>query len=345
MRNSALASKRHEKEDKMKTLLLIALTAIPLFAFQANFVYNNYDYDDYGDGYWHDEYWNHGHYYCHDHYVYYPYGHYCVYYVWYHPWWWDWYWWHCYWCHHWDWHFFHAGYYVVYYDAGCWWWRPRYGRVVRYKLPYSYTEFRYKAREYGHYLPDKPPREISIPYNEKEVLRLTKEKDPELYSRLEKEQKSGNLEKMRKDYETTVNKEITVKNEEYRKTKTVTVTDDKTVPGSNKGRTDDQRNFTKPSDDEGSTRGGSRIIRKSRDESDSDEKYDNGYIKPGSDDRDEKDERSPQRNRIIDRSSDEDNTNEKYNSSTRTPIKNLPPPDDNKKDDKPSSFSNSKNRR
>ncbi len=203
----------------MKRLLLLTLAAIPLFAYSVKFIYCDYDYD-YDDEYYCEEYWGPEPYYCDGYWVYYPHGYYCVYYVWYHPWWWDWYWWHCHWCHHFDWHFFRAGFYVVWYEDGCWWWRPRYGRVVRYKLPYTYHEFKYKARAYGVNLPDKQPREINIPYNEKEVQRLTKEKDPQLYERIVKEHKSGNLEKIKQEYERKVNKEIAIKNEEYKKTKT-----------------------------------------------------------------------------------------------------------------------------
>ncbi|MEO0143183.1 MAG: hypothetical protein ABIL70_03990 [candidate division WOR-3 bacterium] len=201
----------------MKKLLLLTLLAIPLFAFSVNFIYCDYD-EDWDDEYWCDEYWEPESYCCDGYWVYYPYGYYCVYYVWYHPWWWDWYWWHCHWCHHFDWHFFCAGFYVVWYEDGCWWWRPRYGRWVRYKLPYSYSEFRYKASTYGVNLPDKPPREINLPYKEKEVMRLTKEKDPQLYSRLEKEYRSGNLERMQKEYQARVEKEIKAKSEEYQRT-------------------------------------------------------------------------------------------------------------------------------
>lgn len=198
----------------MKRLLLLTLAAIPLFAFSANFVYCDYD-ENWDDDYWCNEYWEPGPYWCDGYWVYYPYGHYCVYYVWYHPWWWDWYWWHCWWCHRFDWHFFGAGYYVVWFENGCWWWRPRYGRWVRYKLPYSYEVVRYKANQYGVDLPDKPPREINVPYNEQEIMKLTKEKDPKLYSRLEKEYQSGNLMKMQKEYETKVKKEIAVNNQKY----------------------------------------------------------------------------------------------------------------------------------
>lgn len=235
----------------MKKLLLVVLAAIPLFASGVNFIYDDYDEDCEG-GYWCDEYWYPA-YYGDEHWVYYPHGYYCVHYVWYHPWYWDWYWWHCYWCHHWDWHFYGAGFYVVWYEDGGWWWRPRYGRWVRYRMPYAYRELRQRAHEYGYSLPEKPPREIDIPYQEKEVLRLTKEKDPTLYARLEKEKASGNLEKYRQDYERKTNEEIRVKNEEYRKAaaerdkevqKRDGIVREKTV-----GRADDARKVEKTRDD------------------------------------------------------------------------------------------------
>lgn len=68
-------------------------------------------------------------------------------------------------------------------------------------------------------LPEKPPREIKLPYKENEILRLTKEKDPQLYYRLKKEYRSGNLERMKKEYQKRVEKEIAVKNEQYHKTR------------------------------------------------------------------------------------------------------------------------------
>jgi hypothetical protein len=200
----------------MKRLLLLFLAAIPLFAFQVKFIDNGYDHAGTG---WYDEYWEYNGYDCDDgpYWVYYPHGHYCVYYVWWHPWYWDWYWDRCHWHHHWDWDFFACGYYVVWYSDGGWWWRPRYGREVRYKLPYEYSDFRWKARSYGVNLPDKPSREINVPYKENDVRRLMEKKDPELYKRLETEKKNGNLEKIRKDYDVQVKKEIAVKNDEYRK--------------------------------------------------------------------------------------------------------------------------------
>lgn len=200
----------------MKRLLLLFLAAIPLFAFEVKFIYNDYDHESQG---WYDEYWEYADYDCDggEHWVYYPHGHYCVYYVWWQPWYWDWYWDHCSWHHHWDWDFFACGYYVVWYSDGDWWWRPRYGRTVRYKLPYEYGDFRYKAHSYGIDLPDKPGREINVPYKENEVRRIMEKKDPDLIKRLEQEKNSGNLEKIRKDYETNVKKEIAVKNEDYRK--------------------------------------------------------------------------------------------------------------------------------
>lgn len=212
----------------MKRLLLLVLAAIPLFAFDVNFIYNDYDHDGTE---WTDEYWEYNGYDCNDgdHWVYYPHGHYCVYYVWWHPWYWDWYWERCHWHHHWDWDFFACGYYVVWYSDGGWWWRPRYGRVVRYKLPYEYSDFRWKAHSYGVNLPDKPGREINVPYKENDVRRLMKEKDPEMIKRLETEHNNGNLEKIRKDYDVGVKKEIAVKNEEYRK-QVKTTPSDRVVP-------------------------------------------------------------------------------------------------------------------
>lgn len=47
-------------------------------------------------------------------------------------------------------------------------------------------------------------------------MELTKQKDPELYMRVQKEHKTGNLEKMRSNYATEMKKEITRKNQEYR---------------------------------------------------------------------------------------------------------------------------------
>jgi hypothetical protein len=197
----------------MKRLIFLSLlfAAVPLFAGGASFIYYNYGYDGYGyyDEYWYDDYWYDGYW------VYMPYGYYCVHYVWWYPWWWDWYWARCHWCHNWSWHFFYAGFYVVWYDGGNWWFRPRYGRYVRYRLPYSYSMIRVRARTQGIYLPEKPPREIDIPYKQSQVMELTKQHDPELYARVEKEQRSGNLEKMRQEHVKQVNKEIALKNQEH----------------------------------------------------------------------------------------------------------------------------------
>jgi hypothetical protein len=197
----------------MKSLIfaLLMLAAVPLFAGNVNFVYYSYDYNDYGsyDEYWYDNYWYDGYW------VYMPYGYYCVQYVWWYPWWWDWYWARCHWCHNWSWDFFYAGFYVVWYDQGYWWYRPRYGHYVRYRLPHSYQVVRVRARTHGIYLPEKPPREISVPYRENQVMQLARQQDPELFARVEKEQRSGNLEKIRKDYVKQVNQEIAVKNQEY----------------------------------------------------------------------------------------------------------------------------------
>ncbi len=198
----------------MKRLILLALAAVPVFAFTVNFIYSNYDGPDY-EGSWHDEYWD-DYYWSDGYWVYYPHGHYCVHYVWWYPWWWDWYWYRCHWVHHFHWDFFHAGFYVVWYEHGHWWYRPRYGRWVKYRLPYTYHELRDKARERGFNLPEKPPREVNIPYKENEVIRLSKEKDPEAFKRIEQEHKSGNLEKMREVYVEKVKKEINVKNAEHR---------------------------------------------------------------------------------------------------------------------------------
>jgi len=199
----------------MKRLLLLLLAAIPLFGFSVNFIFCDYDY--YEDEYWYDEYWDD--YYWYDGYwVYYPHGYYCVHYVWWYPWWWDYYWWRAHWCHHFHWDFFYGGFYVVWYENGCWWFRPRYGRWVKYKLPYSYYEIRHRARKHGIYLPEKPPRELNIPYKEHEIKKLIKQKDPELFKKVEKKHKDGTLEKMRKEYDTRVKQEIAKKNIEYKKT-------------------------------------------------------------------------------------------------------------------------------
>ncbi len=197
----------------MKRLLLLMLAAIPLFAFSVNFIFCDYDYDD--EDYWYDEYWEDE--YRYDGYwLYYPHGYYCVHYVWWYPWWWDWYWYRCHWVHHFSWDFFYSGFYVVWYNNGCWWYRPRYGRYVRYRLPYTYYEVRYRAKQHGIYLPKKAPREINVPYKASRIMTLAKQKDPKLFSRIEKEHKSGNLEKMKKQYTTKVEKDIAKKNQEYK---------------------------------------------------------------------------------------------------------------------------------
>lgn len=309
------------KEVKMKRLFLLTLAAIPLFAFSVNFIYCDYEYDD---EYWYDEYWYPEPNYYDGYWVYYPHGYYCVYYVWYHPWWWDWYWWHCHWCHHFDWHFFRAGFYVVWYEDGCWWFRPRYGRWVRYKIPYAYNEFRYKARGYGINLPEKPTREINIPYNEKEIQRLTKEKDPQLYARIEKEHRSGNLDKMKREYQTKVKREIAVKNEEYRKTKAQNP-DERYNTGK---KPDDITMDRKKSDfyNDGrqkSDNNESRIIKKSKNLSDSDTRTPEKY---------EENDNSRYKQKInytMPRKSDESDREDEYNApkNPKTPIRNLPPPD------------------
>ncbi|MGB7055278.1 MAG: hypothetical protein WBE28_08155 [bacterium] len=197
----------------MKRLLFLSLlfAVVPLFAGDINFIYYNYDYNDHGyyDEYWYDDYWYDGHW------VYMPYGYYCVHYVWWYPWWWDWYWARCHWVHHWSWDFFYAGFYVVWYDHGSWWYRPRYGHYVRHRLPHSYHTVRVRARTHGIYLPEKPPRELNVPYRQNQIRQLVKQQDPELYSRVEKEHRNGNLERMRKEHVEQVNREIVVKNREH----------------------------------------------------------------------------------------------------------------------------------
>ncbi|MBE0432101.1 hypothetical protein IBX73_01400 [candidate division WOR-3 bacterium] len=196
----------------MKRLLFVLLTlaVVPVFADNTNFVYYGYDYDPgYYDEYWYSDYWYDGYW------VYMPYGYYCVRFVWWYPWWWDWYWARCYWCHRFHWDFFYAGFYVVWYDHGTWWYRPRYGQYVRYRLPYSYAVLRVKARTQGIYLPDKPPREVNLPYRENTVMTLVRQNDPELYARVEREHRSGNLEQMRTKYVKQVNHEIATKNREH----------------------------------------------------------------------------------------------------------------------------------
>lgn len=296
----------------MNRLILLILAAIPLYAFSVNFIYCDYDYND---DYWYDEYWGPDPEYYDGYWIYYPHGYYCVYYVWYHPWWWDWYWWHCHWCHHFDWHFFRAGFYIVWFEDGYWWWRPRYGRWVRYKLPYGYAEFRYKARSYGINLPEKQPREINLPYNEKEVLRLSKEKDPQLFSRIEKEHRSGNLERMKNDYENKVRKEIAIKNEEYKKSRF-----------QNPDHQDERYN----KNDE--TERDIRIKREDTYTPQRSEEAPRGVIKRPRNLTDEIDEvpeeRHKDRNIIGPRKSDESDEKEEYYKkypNQKTPIRNLPP--------------------
>lgn len=72
-----------------------------------------------------------------------------------------------------------------------------------------------RAQSHGIHLPDKPPREIVIPYKEREIRELIRQKDPELYTRVEKEHKSGALERKRIDYTTQIQKEIETKNRDY----------------------------------------------------------------------------------------------------------------------------------
>jgi hypothetical protein len=196
---------------KRSLFILLSLAAVPVFASNVSNIYYTYDYYEpgYYDEYWYNDYWYNGYW------VYMPYGYYCVRFVWWYPWWWDWYWARCYWCHHFHLDFFYAGFYVVWYDHGTWWYRPRYGQYVRYRLPYSYSVLRVKARTSGIYLPEKPPREIDLPYRESQVMNLARQNDPELFTRVEREQRSGNLERMRTNYVKQVNREIATKNREH----------------------------------------------------------------------------------------------------------------------------------
>lgn len=191
--------------------ILLLLGVVPMFADNITNIYYTYDYYEpgYYDEYWYNDYWYDGYW------VYMPYGYYCVRFVWWYPWWWDWYWSRCHWCHHFHLDFFYSGFYVVWYDHGTWWYRPRYGQYVRYRLPYSYHVLRVKARTNGIYLPEKPPREINLPYQENQIMNLTRQNDPELYARVEREQRSGNLERMRTNYVKQVNREIATKNREH----------------------------------------------------------------------------------------------------------------------------------
>jgi hypothetical protein len=196
----------------MKHLLfaLLLLAVVPVFADNISFVYYGYDYDPgYYDEYWYNDYWYDGYW------VYMPYGYYCVRFIWWYPWWWDWYWARCHWCHNFQWDFFYAGFYVVWYDQGTWWYRPRYGRYVRNRLPHSYAVLRVRARTQGIYLPEKPPREVNVPYRENQVMQLTRQNDPELFARVERENRTGNLDKMRTKYVNQINDEIAVKNREH----------------------------------------------------------------------------------------------------------------------------------
>jgi hypothetical protein len=196
---------------KRSLFLLLFLAVVPMFADNITNIYYTYDYYEpgYYDEYWYNDYWYDGYW------VYMPYGYYCVRFVWWYPWWWNWYWARCYWCHHFHLDFFYAGFYVVWYDQGTWWYRPRYGHYVRYRLPYTYNVLRVKARTSGIYLPEKPPREINLPYKENQVMNLARQNDPELYARVEREQRSGNLERMRTNYVKQVNREIATKNREH----------------------------------------------------------------------------------------------------------------------------------
>ncbi len=196
---------------KRSLFILLSLAVVPVFASNVTNIYYTYDYYEpgYYDEYWYNDYWYDGYW------VYMPYGYYCVRFIWWYPWWWDWYWARCHWCHHFQLDFFYSGFYVVWYDHGTWWYRPRYGRYVRYRLPYSYSVLRVKARTSGIYLPEKPPREIDLPYRENQVMSLARKNDPELFARVEKEKRSGNLERMRTDYAKQINREIATKNREH----------------------------------------------------------------------------------------------------------------------------------
>jgi hypothetical protein len=196
---------------KRSLFLLLFLAVVPMFADNITNIYYTYDYYEpgYYDEYWYNDYWYDGYW------VYMPYGYYCVRFVWWYPWWWDWYWARCHWCHHFHMDFFYAGFYVVWYDHGTWWYRPRYGNYVRYRLPYTYNVLRVKARTSGIYLPEKPPREINLPYRENQVMNLARQNDPGLFTRVEREQRSGNLERMRTNYVKQVNREIATKNREH----------------------------------------------------------------------------------------------------------------------------------
>ncbi|OGC43502.1 hypothetical protein A2Y85_04295 [candidate division WOR-3 bacterium RBG_13_43_14] len=302
----------------MKRLILLALIAVPVFAFTADFIYNDYDNYDRGE-YWEDEYWD-DYYWSDGHWVYYPHGYYCVHYVWWYPWWWDWYWHRCHWAHNFHWDFFYAGYYVVWYENGGWWYRPRYGRWVRYQLPYSYHELRYKARERGYNLPDKPPREINIPYKESEVIRLSKEKDPEAFKRIEQEHKSGNLEKMRTDYVDKVKKEINVKNAEHRidaiKNDNYKKEQDRnTMPTQFDNRTVDKNSSDKYLDNEKDNKsddnGQPRIIKREKDHIDDSK----GDVRPGP-----KDDRNESNNQNMEREKQD-----KDNESIKPPTKEKKP--------------------
>jgi hypothetical protein len=88
-------------------------------------------------------------------------------------------------------------------------------------VPYSYEEIRHNSQMHGITLPPKPPREINVPYKEQEIMKLSRDKDPELFKQVEKEKSSGNLEKMRNEYDAGVKKEIAKKNLEYKNEKNV----------------------------------------------------------------------------------------------------------------------------
>lgn len=193
----------------MKKLLLLAMACVPLFGFTINFNFVDTDEDGWCDEYWYEDYW------CDNDWIYYPHGYYCVHYVSWYPWWWDWYWVNCRWCHNFYWDFFYSGFYVVWYDNGGWWYRPRYGYYVRYELPYSYAQIRYQAGLNGINLPANPPTQINLAYQENQIRTLSEKHDPQLFARVQAEDKSGNLERMRQSYDSKISHEIVTKNEKY----------------------------------------------------------------------------------------------------------------------------------
>lgn len=61
-------------------------------------------------------------------------------------------------------------------------------------------------------------------------MRLVKEKDPQLFDRVEKEHRTGNLDRMQKEYETKVKRDIATKNEEHRMKQDALKRDDTNLP-------------------------------------------------------------------------------------------------------------------